>query len=57
MALRVFVICSECHRQRELMIDGQSVVLDVSHDCDAQSAFKVQVSGEGSDAQLTIVAA
>jgi hypothetical protein len=34
MALRVFVVCTKCHRQREVWIAGPWDLKAVHHDCD-----------------------
>lgn len=56
MSLRVFIVCTECHRQRELLVDGTRVSVEIEHDCDADSAFTVTEELGERDRQLTMAA-
>lgn len=40
--LRVFIVCSRCHRQTEVLVENGWDIRAVTHDCKALQAFDVQ---------------
>ena len=37
--IRVFVACQDCHRVKEVVIEGSEVRVELDHDCDGERAF------------------